>query len=87
MNYTLCKHCDHFVEIDDYSEATIHLEDGEQNFDHEPELSDQSMPLEEWKKQRPDLFVTHEDGAIGPNSTHHSQRGKYTFTLVDENQT
>jgi len=81
--YVLCKHCDHFVDENyDSNEETpdiadyIHLEDGEQEFDHDATPSDQSHPLDEWKRLRPDLFKEHEDGAIGPNSKHHNQRGK-----------
>jgi hypothetical protein len=32
--------------------------------------------LDQWKALRPDLFHKHEDGKIGPNSSHHDQRGK-----------
>ena len=77
--YTLCKHCDHFVDPNEpYQEGTakfIHLEDGEQEFDHEPEPSDQVHTLAQWREIRPDLFVEHED-AIGPNSIHHNRKGK-----------
>jgi hypothetical protein len=80
--YILCKHCDHFVEANDQDSidrgcaAFIHMEDGEQEFDHAAEPSDQSHTLEEWKQLRPDLFKHHRDGKIGPNSIHHSRRGK-----------
>ena len=56
----------------------VHLEDGEQDFDHDPEPSDQVMTQAEWRVARPDLFKQHPDGKVGPNSIHHSQRGKYT---------
>ncbi len=52
-----------------------HFEDGEQEFDHNPEPGE-TKTLAEWEAQRPDLFKAHPDGAIGPNSKHHSQRGK-----------
>ena len=81
--YTLCKHCDHFVEEnpahvsgkDDYA-TFLHLEDGEQEFDHDAAPSDQVMTGAEWKKKRPDLFFDYPDGKIGPNSIHHNRRGK-----------
>ena len=68
--YTLCKFCDHFVDADG------HLEDGEQEFDHDAEPSDQTQTLGEWRKLRTDLFRMHADGKVGPNSRHHSRRGK-----------
>ena len=83
VTYTLCKHCDHFVDpnepLDTAPPGTdqfIHLEDGEQEFDHRAEPSDQTHTLDEWKRLRPDLFQEHPDGKIGPNSKHHSRRGK-----------
>jgi len=81
--YILCEHCDHFVD-QNYIDGEIrqpgiaeyaHLEDGEQEFDHEAKPSSESHSLADWEKNRPDLFIDHED-AIGPNSRHHSQRGK-----------
>ena len=76
--YTLCVGCDHFVDPNDEPGCApfVHLEDGEQEFDHDAEPSNQVHTLEEWRKLRPDLFVKHEDGKIGPNSLHHSRRGK-----------
>lgn len=68
--YQLCKHCDHFAD------EMGHMEDGEQEFDHNPEPDGPALPLAEWKVNRPDLFVMHPDGKIGPNSIHHSRRGK-----------
>jgi rubrerythrin len=68
--YRLCKHCDHFADEEG------HLEDGEQEFDHDPEPDGPALTLDEWKAKRPDLFVNHPDGKIGPNSIHHSRRGK-----------
>lgn len=90
MDYHLCKHCDHFVEPNEqdresYSDtqdresysiaAYDHLEDGEQEFDHDAEPGD-AHTLEEWYGIRPDLFKPYPDGKIGPNSSYHSQRGK-----------
>ena len=82
MLYTLCKHCDHFVDSNDQFGKEpniceyIHLEDGEQEFDHDAEPSTARRGLDQWKALRPDLFHKHEDGKIGPNSSHHDQRGK-----------
>jgi len=78
--YVLCKHCDHFVEENiragDLSLAKyIHLEDGEQEFDHDAEPLGEAT-LADWRRRRPDLFTTHPDGKIGPNSSYHSRRGK-----------
>ncbi len=79
--YTLCKHCDHFVEPNEEHEthpeyaAFYHLEDGEQEFDHDAEPGE-SHTIDEWNELRPDLFQEHPDGKIGPNSVFHSQRGK-----------
>lgn len=79
MKETLCKHCDHFVDDnygceDDNSLAKhIHMEDGEQEFDHDAEPGQVS---DEWDKIRPDLFKEYPDGEIGPNSQFHSRRGK-----------
>jgi len=78
--YTLCKHCDHFVDPNDCDEPGVaryvHLEDGEQEFDHDAEPSNLFHVLDDWKRLRPDLFQEHPDGKIGPNSSHHSRRGK-----------
>ena len=80
--YRLCKHCDHFVDRNhakgDNPEiaAFLHLEDGEQEFDHNGETSGEVHTLTEWKRLRPDLFRKYPDGKIGPNSKHHSRRGK-----------
>jgi hypothetical protein len=81
--YTLCRHCDHFVDKNDAFDGSchqvarfIHLEDGEQEFDHDAEPSTKTHLLEEWRRLRPDLFKMHPDGKIGPNSAHHSRRGK-----------
>lgn len=77
MNYTICKHCDHFVEPN-FEDTTkfLHLEDGEQEFDHNAEPSQQSMKLKEWTEIRPDLFIFHKDERVGPNSKFHHRRGK-----------
>jgi len=87
--YMICRHCDHFVDKND--DASIaegcaeysHLEDGEQEFDHDAEPrygpSCIGRALGAWKRLRPDLFKKHPDGKIGPNSIlHHSRRGKST---------
>lgn len=71
-NYTLCKHCNHFVDC-----VLGHLEDGEQEFDHEPEASNQTHTGSRWQELRPDLFGIYPDGKIGPNSVFFpSQKGK-----------
>lgn len=79
MIYTMCKHCDHFVQpnynAEGCIEGFIHLEDGEQDFDHDAEPHGKAS-LEYWKRRRPDLFKEYPDGKIGPNSKHHSRRGK-----------
>lgn len=73
--YSMCKHCDHFV--DGEGEDRIHLEDGHQEFDHDPEPSEHTHTLEEWEQLSPDLFKAYPDGAIGPNSVFYPhQHGK-----------
>ena len=78
--YQLCKHCDHFVDENPAAGPGIakfvHLEDGEQEFDHDGEPLGEGKTLSEWRETRPDLFVKHSDDKIGPNSIHHDQRGK-----------
>lgn len=71
--YTICDKCDHFVDKDE--EGFIHLEDGEQEFDHDA-VPKESATLQEWQNNRPDLFLEHPDGKIGPNSLYHSRNGK-----------
>lgn len=77
VKYTLCKHCDHFVDLEDGSlygqekDFWVHLDNGYKEHDHDAEPSSQSMVLSEWEEARPDLFVEHPDGNIGPNSKHH----------------
>lgn len=51
----------------------VHLEDGEQEFDHDAEPGE---TRDDWDTHRPDLFQRHPDGAIGPNSIFHDFRGK-----------
>jgi len=54
--------------------AFVHLCDGQHHTPddhHEAEPRGEPKPLETWKAERPDLFVTHPDGLIGPNSRHH----------------
>jgi hypothetical protein len=70
--YTKCKWCDHFVDEDDL----IHMDDGDKDHDHVAELSDMTYNFYEWQYNRPDLFVLHPDGKIGPNSKRHVQAGK-----------
>lgn len=80
--YTLCLHCDHFVDTNDSHQPGddlapyVHLEDGEQEFTHDAAPGPDSRPLAEWQAARPDLFLQHPDGATGPNSIFHSRRGK-----------
>ena len=54
----------------------IHLEDGEQEFDHDAVPGGELATLSKWKLGRPELFIEHPDGKIGPNSIHHPRRGK-----------
>lgn len=67
------------VEVEGYSNGKlaryIHLEDGEQEFDHNAEPGEVRTGLE-WERFRPDLFTKYPDGKIGPNSPFHSRRGK-----------
>jgi len=76
--YSLCKHCDHFVDenypLEEGLAQFIHLEDGQQEFDHDAEPGE-TKSGDEWGKQRPDLFKEHAD-AVGPNSFFHDRRGK-----------
>lgn len=71
-----CKKCDHFVERnhdadDNHSLCEfIHLDDGDKDHNHDAEPG-QTKSLDEWKTNRPDLFIKHIDGKIGPNSLHH----------------
>lgn len=68
--YQLCQHCDHFAAM---GGEVGHLEDGNQEFDHDPTPTGKAHTLAWWRKHRPDLFHVHPDGAIGPNG---SRRGK-----------
>lgn len=70
VEYQLCARCDHFGDEDG------HYEDGEQEFDHGFTPSGLVHTLKEWKRRRPELFEKYPDGKIGPNSIHHSRRGK-----------
>lgn len=80
--YTQCLHCDHFVDTNDCHRPGDdlahfeHLEDGEQEFTHDALPGPASHSLADWQRLRPDLFTEHPDGAIGPNSSYHNQRGK-----------
>jgi hypothetical protein len=60
----------------------LHLEDGDQEFDHNATPSGDLRPLEQWQAARPDLFRMYADGSIGPNSIYHSQRGKIDAGLA-----
>lgn len=86
--YTQCLHCDHFVDPNDCHRPGDelapyeHLEDGEQQFDHDAQPGPDSRPLADWQAARPDLFQQHPDGATGPNSAYHSQRGKLPATSL-----
>lgn len=86
LSYQLCSRCDHFVDRNDDTilglAEYLHLENGEQEFDHEAEPNGEVCTLAEWKALRPDLFVLHPDGAVGPNSSHHGFRGKVRQPLV-----
>lgn len=53
----------------------VHFEDGEQEFDHDAQPGE-TMTGEDWKQVRPELFTMYTDNCIGPNSAHHSRRGK-----------
>lgn len=82
----ICAYCDHFVSSNPAYEhdgpsavvvpcAWLHDADGE---DHEPDdwhnaapRPDKPRTLAEWQADRPDLFVMHPDGLIGPNSAYH----------------
>ena len=80
--FDLCKHCDHFIdqnycdgeEVPEGVCEFIHCCDEEH---HNPDDHHNAEPrgtpktLEQWKLERPDLFVEHEDGLIGPNSEYH----------------
>jgi hypothetical protein len=84
--YRMCRHCDHFVEGNSaYDEvhpnlaAYIHLEDGDQEFDHDADPGrwpDDGWTLAWWREREPDLFFAYPDGKIGPNSKFHNRRGK-----------
>jgi hypothetical protein len=83
--YTICELCDHFVDVNDDDSIAqgcakyIHLDDGEQEYDHDASPR-YSQSIKGWRKQRPDLFKKYPDGKIGPNSVHHFRKGK-----VDDN--
>jgi hypothetical protein len=84
LPYTICRHCDHFIDSDitigssDDEFLWDHMDDGEQAYDHNAEPSSLRGPyiLSEWRNRRPDLFQVYEDGRTGPNSIHHSRKGK-----------
>lgn len=72
--YNKCAHCDHFIEPHEADGEYRHLDDGEQNYDHDAEPAGESHTVAEWMEQRPDLFVLHSDGKVGPNSSLHGDR-------------
>jgi hypothetical protein len=75
--YEQCALCDHFIEPDAEDGLFRHLDDGEQTYDHDPEPSGEAHSFAGWVEQRPDQFVQHSDGRIGPNSAlHGNRRGK-----------
>jgi hypothetical protein len=66
-----------FIEPDAEDGLFRHLDDGEQNYVHDAEPSGEAHSFVEWMDLRPDLFVLHSDGRIGPNSAlHGNRRGK-----------
>ena len=81
--YAICSKCEHFTEPNDDAEnypdkgycSHFHLDDGEQEYDHDAEPQGVATRAE-WARRRPDLFEGYPDGKIGPNSIHHSRRGK-----------
>ena len=77
LPYVMCAKCHHFVDEEPAAESGyIHLEDGDQEFDHAPEPSYAAHTLQEWKQLHPGLFEEYPDGKIGPNSAYYSRRGK-----------
>lgn len=80
---SLCRHCDHFVEQNHTDAeggpatgqaAFVHLcDETHHNPDdhHEAEPRGPARRLRKWNEARPDLFVRHPDGLVGPNSSHH----------------
>lgn len=75
IEYEICAKCDHFIEYDQMlitgTAHFLHLDDGEKEYDHDATPSGDSRMLLDWRLQRPDLFETYADGAIGPNSVFH----------------
>ena len=75
--YSLCKYCDFFVEfvVDPQTNqsTTRHARDGDFDPDeyHAAVSRGQFATMDHWVTQRPDLFITHEDGHVGPNSLKH----------------
>jgi len=89
--YQKCYHCDHFVEENEHYGVPgiaryIHIDDGTQEYDHQASPNPLSYSIDDWKKIRFDLFVTHPDGKVGANSRHHSQRGKVEPAIEDDNE-
>ena len=81
----LCQHCDHFVEenigIEPGQAPFMHLDNGGQEYDHDATPGEHHR-MKEWRELRPDLFIEHADGEIGPNSKFHGQRGKIQHDLT-----
>lgn len=61
-----------FVEFKDGTKMAkyIHLENGEQAFDHDANPGNLTLSLEGWKKEKPLLFKKYKDGEVGANSMH-----------------
>lgn len=79
--FSMCAHCDHFVTDNDPWHAGLarhmHMEDGEQEFDHDAEPGAESMTSVDWYMERPELFMMFPDGKVGPNSAFFpGRRGK-----------
>lgn len=75
--YTLCTGCDHFVETepaDDWGGPYAqHLCDDDHPWieDHGAAPSTWTASMDVWQVLRPELFLMHADGHIGPNSAEH----------------
>lgn len=71
--HIMCRHCDHFVEYNTAHETNaslaeyVHLDDGEQEYDHDAEPG-LTKSHREWVNCRPELFDYFTDNKCGPNS-------------------